>query len=117
MARRLSAMAVDSHLAARSPGLVAVTEPTQFDSADAFRAWLIEHQDSVSGLWLIMAKKDSSTAAVTYEDALTVALQYGWIDGQARRRDDDTYMQRFTPRRSQSPWSLRNPRRVEAMID
>jgi uncharacterized protein YdeI (YjbR/CyaY-like superfamily) len=115
-------MAVDTHLAATpaaptSPGLVAVTEPTRFDSPDAFRTWLIEHQHSVSGLWVIMAKKDSSTAALTYEEALTVALQYGWIDGQARRRDDGTYMQRFTPRRPQSQWSLRNRRRVEAMID
>lgn len=115
-------MAVDPHLAATpaartSPGLVAVTEPTRFDSPDAFRAWLIEHQDSASGLWVIMAKKDSSIAAPTYEEALTVALQHGWIDGQTRRRDDGTYMQRFTPRRPQSQWSLRNRRRVEAMID
>ncbi|HEV7666116.1 MAG TPA: YdeI/OmpD-associated family protein [Chloroflexota bacterium] len=122
MARTLSVMAVDTHLpttpAARtSSGLIAVTEPTRFDSPDAFRAWLVEHQDSVSSLWLIMAKKDSSTTALTYEEALTVALQYGWIDGQARRRDHDTYMQRFTPRRPRSPWSLRNRHRVEAMID
>jgi uncharacterized protein YdeI (YjbR/CyaY-like superfamily) len=115
-------MAVDTHLAATpaartSPGLVAVTEPTQFNSPDDFRAWLIEHQGSVFGIWLIMTKKDSSTAALTYEEALTVALQYGWIDGQARRRDDGTYMQRFTPRRPQSPWSLRNRRRVEVMIE
>jgi uncharacterized protein YdeI (YjbR/CyaY-like superfamily) len=99
-----------------SPPLPNLAETVLFDSPAAFRAWLSEHQDSVSGLWLIMAKKDSSIAALTYEEALIVALQYGWIDGQARRRDHETYMQRFTPRRPQSPWSLRNRRRVEAMI-
>src|SRR5258708_33811647 len=82
MARRVLGMAVDTHLAAtpaarRSPGLVAVTEPTRFHSPDAFRAWLIEHQDSVSGLRVIIAKKDSSTPALTYEESPTVALQNG----------------------------------------
>jgi uncharacterized protein YdeI (YjbR/CyaY-like superfamily) len=87
-----------------------------FDSADAFRAWLTEHQHSSPGLWLIIAKKDSRTKAVTYNEALHVALEYGWIDGLARRRDADTYLQRFTPRRPRSPWSLLNRRRAEAMI-
>ena len=54
---------------------------------------------------------------MTYLEALEVALQYGWIDGQARRLDDDTYLQRFTPRRPRSPWSLPNIRRAEAMIE
>ncbi len=49
--------------------------------------------------------------------ALEAALQFGWIDGQARRLDDEAYVQRFTPRRRRSMWSLRNRRRAEAMID
>jgi uncharacterized protein YdeI (YjbR/CyaY-like superfamily) len=92
-------------------------ETGRFDSPDAFRAWLKEHQDSSSGLWLTIAKKDSRTKMVTYDEALDAALQHGWIDGQARRRDHDTYLQRFTPRRPRSPWSLRNRRRAEAMIE
>jgi uncharacterized protein YdeI (YjbR/CyaY-like superfamily) len=53
---------------------------------------------------------------VTYAEALDVALAYGWIDGQARRVDDETYVQRFTPRRPRSPWSLRNVGTAEAMM-
>jgi uncharacterized protein YdeI (YjbR/CyaY-like superfamily) len=53
---------------------------------------------------------------VTYEQALVAALEHGWIDGQAHRLDDDCYIQRFTPRRPRSPWSLRNCRRAEGMI-
>lgn len=92
-------------------------ETGRFDSPDAFRAWLQEHQDSSPGLWLTIAKKNSRTNIVTYLEALEAALQYGWIDGLARRLDDDTYLQRFTPRRSRSPWSLPNRRRAEAMIE
>jgi uncharacterized protein YdeI (YjbR/CyaY-like superfamily) len=92
-------------------------ETRRFDSADAFRSWLREHHDSSPGLWLTIAKKSSRPTTVTYDEALDAALQHGWIDGQARRLDDDTYLQRFTPRRPQSPWSLRNRRAAEAMIE
>jgi uncharacterized protein YdeI (YjbR/CyaY-like superfamily) len=92
-------------------------ETRRFDSPEAFRTWLRQHHDSSPGLWLTIAKKGSRTTTVTYDEALDAALQHGWIDGQARRLDDDTYLQRFTPRRPQSPWSLRNRRRAEAMIE
>jgi uncharacterized protein YdeI (YjbR/CyaY-like superfamily) len=91
--------------------------PVRFDSLDAFRAWLVEHQDSSPGVWLMIAKKNSRTKTVTYNEALDAALQHGWIDGQARHLDEDTYVQRFTPRRPRSPWSLRNRRSAEAMIE
>jgi uncharacterized protein YdeI (YjbR/CyaY-like superfamily) len=68
-------------------------------------------------VWLTLAKKGSRTPGLTYFEALGVALEYGWIDGLAHRLDDDAYVQRFTPRRPRSPWSSRNRRRVEAMID
>ena len=89
----------------------------RFDSPEAFRAWLIEHQDTSPGIWLVIAKKASRTRMVTYAEALDAALEYGWIDGQARRLDADTYLQRFTPRRRRSLWSARNRRAAEAMIE
>jgi uncharacterized protein YdeI (YjbR/CyaY-like superfamily) len=92
-------------------------ELRRFDSADAFRAWLREHQDSAPGLWLMIAKKGSRTTLVTYPEALQVALEYGWIDGLARRLDEDAYLQRFTPRSRRSHWSVRNRQAAEAMIE
>lgn len=60
-------------------------------------------------MWLVLAKKGKiSSTSLSYDQALDEALCYGWIDGQARRRDDSTSYQRFTPRRSRSPWSARN---------
>lgn len=91
-------------------------ETLRFDGPDEFRAWIDENQDSSPGIWLVMAKKGSGQTTVTYAEALDVALAYGWIDGQARRVDDATYVQKFTPRRARSPWSLRNVRTAEAMI-
>jgi uncharacterized protein YdeI (YjbR/CyaY-like superfamily) len=92
-------------------------EAQRFESRDAFRAWLKQHQDSSAGVWLTLAKKSSPTKTLTYAEALDAALEHGWIDGQARRLDDNAYLQRFTPRRPRSPWSLRNRQAAEAMIE
>jgi uncharacterized protein YdeI (YjbR/CyaY-like superfamily) len=97
--------------------MIDASQTRRFDSADTFRAWLRQHQDSSAGVWLTLAKKGSPTPTVTYAEALEAALEHGWIDGQARRLDDTTYLQRFTPRRPRSPWSLRNRRAAEVMIE
>jgi uncharacterized protein YdeI (YjbR/CyaY-like superfamily) len=46
--------------------------------------------------------------SLTGDQALDEALWFGWIDGQARSRDETSYLQRFTPRRPRSRWSQRN---------
>jgi len=77
--------------------------------AAAWRTWLSEHHANPTGVWLVLAKKGTTQpTSVTYDQALDEALCHGWIDGQARRRDETTYWQRFTPRRARSPWSKRN---------
>ena len=88
----------------------------QFAGPDEFRAWLLEHHDSSAGIWLKLAKKGSGLTSITYDEAVEVALTFGWIDGQARPGDDTYYLQGFTRRRPQSPWSRRNRDRVEALI-
>jgi uncharacterized protein YdeI (YjbR/CyaY-like superfamily) len=78
------------------------------DSA-AWRAWLAEHHADPAGVWLVLAKKGTEKpTSLTYDQALEEALCHGWIDGQAGRRDEATYRQRFTPRRRRSAWSERN---------
>ena len=77
--------------------------------AAAWRAWLAEHHADPTGVWLVLAKKGTENpTSLTYDQALEEALCHGWIDGQARRRDEATYRQRFTPRRKRSAWSKRN---------
>lgn len=91
-------------------------EPMRFPTAEAFRAWLRENDDTSSGIWLAIAKKGAAEATVTYAEAVDAVLEHGWIDGQARPIDDEVYMQRYTPRRPQSPWSVRNCKIVETKI-
>jgi uncharacterized protein YdeI (YjbR/CyaY-like superfamily) len=83
--------------------------------AAAWRAWLEQHHDSSPGVWLVLTKKGGTTTALTYDDALDEALCFGWIDGQARRRDAPTQYVRMTPRRRRSVWSARNVGHVERL--
>lgn len=87
-----------------------------FTSQDAWRDWLDAHQDDQNGVWLKIARNGSGVASVTRDEALDVALCYGWIDGQARSLDDTYWLQRYTPRRPRSKWSQINTRKVEALI-
>jgi uncharacterized protein YdeI (YjbR/CyaY-like superfamily) len=84
--------------------------------AMAWRSWLGEHHGEQTGVWLRLAKKGTTKpTSLTYATALEEALCYGWIDGQARRADEVSYWQRFTPRRKRSQWSQSNVGRVEAL--
>ena len=83
----------------------------------AWRRWLGAHHAQPEGVWLVLAKKGTTKpTSLTYDQALEEALCFGWIDGQAGRRDEATYRQRFTPRRQRSPWSKRNTERAERLL-
>jgi len=64
-----------------------------------------------------IAKKGTGTASVTSQEAIDGALCFGWIDGQRQRFDEQWFLQRFTPRRSQSRWSQINRDKVESLIE
>lgn len=86
-----------------------------FESAAAWEEWLDQHHTNSRGLWLKIAKKATGIPSVTYQQAIDVALCFGWIDGQRQRFDDQWFLQRFTPRRSQSRWSQINRDRAESL--
>ncbi len=88
-----------------------------FASRGAWEAWLEEHHATSEGLWLKIAKKGSGLETVTYDQAVEIALCYGWIDGQARKLDEHYYLQRFTPRRPRSNWSKINRQRATELIE
>ncbi|OIH95519.1 YdeI family protein [Curtobacterium sp. MCBA15_001] len=88
------------------------------EDVDAWRDWLVAHEDDPDGVWLVLAKKGTTEpTSLTYAQALDEALCSGWIDGQKRARDIATFLQRFTPRRRASLWSERNIGLVAALTD
>ena len=83
-----------------------------FGDQQAWERWLDANHASAPGVWLRLAKKASALTSVSYAEALDVALCYGWIDGQVKKLDDDSYIQKFTPRGRKSTWSKINVGKV-----
>jgi uncharacterized protein YdeI (YjbR/CyaY-like superfamily) len=81
----------------------------------ALRAWLEEHHATSQGVRLVLTKKGGSETTITWASAVEELLCFGWIDGQAGKRDDDTYTVRITPRRPRGTWSQRNVALVAAL--
>jgi uncharacterized protein YdeI (YjbR/CyaY-like superfamily) len=94
---------------------VSEQEAVFFDGAEAFEAWLEEHGEASREVWVKMAKKHTGIQSLDWAGGVEVALCFGWIDGQARRIDDEWHLQRFTPRRRRSTWSKINRQKVEAL--
>ena len=88
-----------------------------FVSQADWEAWLEKEAAKSDGVWLKIAKKGRVQTALTIQEALLTALCYGWIDGQRKKFDDDYYIQKYTPRRKQSPWSAINVANANRLIE
>jgi uncharacterized protein YdeI (YjbR/CyaY-like superfamily) len=71
----------------------------------------------LQGIWLKIAKKDSTIMTVSYPEAIEGALCFGWIDGQKKSYDQEVWLQKFTPRRPKSVWSKVNVDKVMKLIE
>lgn len=92
-------------------------KPRFFRTPAAFRTWLERHHADAAELWVGFYKVKSGKGGMVYQQALDEALCYGWIDGIVRALDEERYVQRFTPRRTGSTWSLVNTRKVKLLIE
>ncbi len=93
-------------------------EPTlHFDDAAAWERWLKKEHAGATGVWIRIAKKGAERASVSHQEALEVALCYGWIDALKRNDGPHHWVQRFTPRSARSIWSKINRDKVTALIE
>lgn len=93
-----------------------MTAPRFFKTAATFGRWLAANHGKKTELWVGLYKKHAATRGMTYLEAVDEALCWGWIDGVLRSIDEDRVIQRFTPRKPRSIWSLVNVGKVERLI-
>ncbi len=93
-----------------------ITETLYVKTREEWRTWLQVNYSSKQEIWLIYYKKHTGKARIPYGDAVEEALCYGWIDSIVKRVDDEIYVQKFSPRKPKSVWSVLNKDRVEKMI-
>ncbi|MEV4999598.1 YdeI/OmpD-associated family protein [Nocardioides sp. LML1-1-1.1] len=86
-----------------------------FAGPGEFDAWLAAHHATETELWMGLLKKHVPERGLTWEQAVPVALCWGWIDSVAQRIDEDATRQRWTPRKRTSNWSKVNLDLVEQL--
>ena len=87
-----------------------------FKNRQEWREWLDENYDKEKEIWLMYYKKHTGKETILYNDAVEEALCFGWIDSLVKGIDKECYMQKYTPRKSNSVWSLLNKKRAKKMI-
>jgi uncharacterized protein YdeI (YjbR/CyaY-like superfamily) len=81
-----------------------------------WRRWLAKHHADAKEIWLVYYKKTSGKPGISYEESVLEGLAYGWIEGQNKSIDTETYAARFTPRRPKSNWSASNLARARKLL-
>jgi uncharacterized protein YdeI (YjbR/CyaY-like superfamily) len=79
-----------------------------FERRGQFATWLASNHATAPGIWLRLMKKNSGTDSISYQEALALAIAWGWIDGQLKSFDDRSWLRKFSPRGARSSWSKIN---------
>ena len=87
-----------------------------FKNAQQWRNWLHDNHHSSKGVHLVFYKVSSEAESMRWEEAVQVAICYGWIDSTVKKLDDERRRQMFTPRKDKSVWSKLNKTYIEKLI-
>lgn len=89
----------------------------EFEDAESFYRWLAKNHDGRSEVWIRIYKRGSGLQSITPEEAIDVALCWGWIDGIRKGLDEKSFLQRYSPRGRKSVWSRINVDNVARLIE
>ena len=85
------------------------------DNRGDFREWLNRHATTEPECWVALKRgKPTNDSSFWYLDAVEEALCFGWIDS-THKVIGGVRMQRFTPRKKNSPWTELNKERVRRL--
>lgn len=93
-----------------------LTNLLNFASSKELSRWLKANHATETELWIKIYKKGSGIASVDWNEVVIETLCWGWIDGVKKSLDDESYIQRITPRSARSNWSKKNTEHAERLI-
>lgn len=88
-----------------------------FKNTASWREWLHNNHNSSDGVFLIFYKVNSPFESMRWEEAVQVAICYGWIDSTVKRIDEHSRKQLYTPRKHKSVWSKLNKTYIEKLTE
>lgn len=87
-----------------------------FADLSALHRWLEDHHATSNGIWVRVYKRHSGVPSITFEELLEEGLCFGWSESLRIRGDEQSYLQKFTPRKTKGTTSGRNLRLAEKLI-
>ncbi|TVZ57105.1 uncharacterized protein YdeI (YjbR/CyaY-like superfamily) [Lutibacter sp. Hel_I_33_5] len=81
-----------------------------------WRKWLSENYCSSEGIYLIFYKVENEEESMRWEEAVKVALCYGWIDSTVKSLGNGKRQQYFCQRNPKSVWSALNKKYIKELI-
>ncbi|MCP8883134.1 YdeI/OmpD-associated family protein [Devosia sp. XJ19-1] len=100
-----------------APVIVPTDKLREFVDFDAFYAWLAENHDSADEIWIRIFKKATGKPTISPVDAIQAVLCWGWIDAIKKSWDEESFVQRYCPRRPKSVWSQVNRDNVARLVE
>ncbi|MBO6607024.1 YdeI/OmpD-associated family protein [Psychroserpens sp.] len=87
-----------------------------FKTDHEWRSWLEQNYNTSSGVYLIFYKLENKEASMRWEEAVKVALCFGWIDSTVKSLGNGKRRQYFCPRKAKSVWSALNKSYIKDLI-
>jgi len=85
-------------------------------NSEEWRTWLADNHNKVPGIYLIFYSVDHDMPSMRWEEAVKVALCYGWIDSTSKSLGNGKRRQYFTRRKPKSGWSSINKAYIDALL-
>lgn len=87
-----------------------------FKNAIEWQNWLSQNHNLSKGIYLIFYKVENKEASMRWEEAVKVALCFGWIDSTVKSLGNGKRRQYFCPRNPKSVWSALNKKYIKQLI-
>jgi uncharacterized protein YdeI (YjbR/CyaY-like superfamily) len=81
-----------------------------------WRIWLTENHHLSNGIHLIFYKVENEEESMRWEEAVKVALCFGWIDATVKSLGNGKRRQYFCKRNLKSVWSALNKKHIKELI-
>lgn len=95
------------------------TDPNTYcpKNQQEWRLWLEKNHQTEDSIWLVIYKKHTEQATLSWSEAVDHALCFGWIDSTKRPIDAEKYMQYFGKRKPKSNWSKINKEKIDVLTN
>lgn len=80
-----------------------------------WRSWLTLNHNLSNGVYLIFYKIENKEESMLWQEAVRVALCFGWIDSTVKSLGNGKRRQYFCPRKSKSIWSAVNKKHIKEL--